>query len=82
MGLYLVEHEFDPPLPAGAINPDSKVSPCVKTHEITWVSSFLARDGSRCLCVYEAADAEAVRRAYRSAEVAFRAVWPASRLQP
>ena len=38
----------------------------------------IASDGTRCVCVYEADNAEAVRRANRSAGVGFENVWAAS----
>lgn len=84
MGLFVVEERFDPPINADGLNGYSDtLSPCLKTYDVTWVSSFVARDGTQCICVYEAPDAESVRRAYKTAEVPFQfKVWPATRYAP
>ena len=84
MSLFVVEERFDPPIDAASLNPyTDALSPCLKTYDVNWVSSFVARDGSQCVCVYEAPDAESVRRAYRLAEVPFQfKVWPATRYSP
>jgi hypothetical protein len=84
MSLLIVEERFDPPIdPDGLNGYTDALSPCLKTYDVKWVSSFVARDGSQCICVYEAPDAEAVRQAYRAAEVPFQfKVWPANHYKP
>ena len=42
-----------------------------------FVQSFVSLDRSRRICVFEAADADTVRVAYRLANVVFERVWPA-----
>jgi hypothetical protein len=81
MPLFVVEERFDPPINAEGLNPyNEALSPCLKTYDVKWVSSYVARDGAQCMCVYEAPDAEAVRRVYRAAEVPFAfKVWGATR---
>ena len=77
----MVEERFDPSLDLSQGSPVADtVSPCLPIHDVTWVSSYIANDGSRCVCVYEAESAEAVRRVYRTAGVAFENVWAASPL--
>ena len=67
-------------LQCGDCGADNSLSPCLKTYDVEWVTSFVARDGSQCVCVYEARDAESVRSAYRAAKVPFQfKVWPATR---
>jgi hypothetical protein len=43
---------------------------------IVW--SFLTLDGSRCVCVFAAPDAESVRQSQRRAGVPYEDVWPAT----
>ena len=82
MAVVLVEHLFDPPADPSAFSADTTKPPCLETLDVRWLGSFAARDGSQCVCVYDAADAEAVRRAYRQAEIPFRKVWPATHYHP
>jgi uncharacterized protein DUF4242 len=79
MAVIIVEERFDPPIDLSQGSPVAdKVSPCLPVYDVHWLSSYIARDGTRCVCVYEAADAEAVRRTYRTAGVAFENVWTAN----
>ena len=84
MPLFVVDERFDPPIDAQALNPyNEALSPCLKVYDVKWVSSFVASDGTQCVCVYEAPDADSVRRAYRTAEVPFQfKVWAATRYAP
>ena len=81
MALFVVEERFEPAIDAASLNPYSDtLSPCLKTYDVEWVTSFVARDGSQCVCVFEARDAESVRNAYRAAKVPFQfKVWGATR---
>jgi len=75
----MVEEKFEPPIDLSKGSPVAdKVSPCLPVYDVTWLSSYIASDGSRCVCVYEADTAEDVRRVYRTAGVAFENVWAAS----
>jgi hypothetical protein len=83
MPTLVVEERFDPPVDVSQVNPNAdKLSPCLPTYDVKWVASFLAADGSRCVCVYDAPNADAVRQAYRTAGVPFQTVWPASHYKP
>ena len=83
MPIIIVEERFDPPVDVSQGNPVAgDLSPCLPLEGVTWVSSFIAADGTRCVCVYDAPDAESVRRAYRKAGAAFESVWPAGHFQP
>ena len=83
MAVVIVEETFDPPIDPGQISPIAQqVSPCLPVYDVTWLHSFIARDGTRCICVYDAPDAEAVRHAYRTSGANFDAVWTASPFQP
>jgi hypothetical protein len=81
MAVVIVEEKFDPPIDLSQGSPVAdKVSPCLPVYDVHWLSSYIARDGTRCVCVYQAPDAEAVRRTYRAAGVPFENVWTASPL--
>jgi hypothetical protein len=69
MAVIMVEERFDPPIDVTQGSP---------IYDVRWLSSYIATDGTRCVCVYEADDAEAVRKVYRAANVAFEKVWTAS----
>jgi hypothetical protein len=78
--LFVVEERFDPPVALDQAAPQNdQLSPCLQIYGVGWVTSFLAADGTQCRCVYGAADAEAVRSAYRSAGMPFVRVWRARR---
>lgn len=79
MAVIMVEERFEPPIDVTQGSPIAEdVSPCLPVYDVHWLSSYIATDGTRCVCVYEAPDAESVRRAYRAAEVDFVNVWAAS----
>ena len=74
---FVVEERFDPPVDLSKAAPENPIlSPCLQRYEVNWFVSFIAADGSQCRCVYSAADADAVRSAYRSAGMPFVRVWP------
>jgi hypothetical protein len=56
------------------------VAACARTRG--WVTTYIADDRRRQLCIFEAVDAESVRRSFRTAGVAFERVWSAARLPP
>ena len=81
MAVIMVEERFDPPIDLSQGSPVAdKVSPCLPVYEVTWLSSYIASEGTRSVSVYEAETAEAVRRMYRTAGVDFENVWAASPL--
>ena len=81
MPVIMVEERFDPPIDMTQGSPVAeKVSPCLGVYEVEWLSSYIASDGTRCVCVYQANDAESVRKVYRAAGVPFENVWSAAPL--
>jgi hypothetical protein len=81
VAVIIVEERFDPPIDTSQGSPVAdKVSPCLGVYEVEWLSSYIATDGSRCVCVYQANDAESVRKVYRTAGVPFENVWAAGPL--
>ena len=83
VAVIMVEERFDPPIDLSQGSPVAdKVSPCLPVYDVTWLSSYIASDGSRCVCVYDAPSADSVRQAYRTAGVPFQAVWAANHYKP
>jgi hypothetical protein len=78
MPIFIVERLFSPPITeaqfaaAGAI-----LAPCIQERDVRHVASHFAADGSRSVCIFEAADAERVREAQRTAGAPFERVWSA-----
>jgi len=78
----IVETEFDPPLTEEEHNRQAqRLDPCLEAYGARWMRSYLSTDGRRIVCEFEAADAEAVRGAFRSARVGFTRVWTAEVFQ-
>ena len=74
----IVETVFDPPTTDEETDADAaKLHPCLDGNHVTWLRSYVSQDRRRRVCVFEAADADAVRTAYRSAGVVFERVWAA-----
>ena len=50
---------------------------CFNLHRVDWNRSFLAQDGGRMLCWYQAPDSESVRNALRQLGSDMKKVWTA-----
>jgi hypothetical protein len=53
-------------------------APCFALHGVRHVVSYVAPDGVRVICVFEAPDCEAVRTAARRLGYRYDNVWPAT----
>jgi hypothetical protein len=83
MPTYVVERVFSPALTMEQFEAASaKLAPCVQERGITYLGSQLALDGSRCICMYEAPDAERIREAQNVGGAPFERVWPAKVIKP
>jgi len=51
---------------------------CLSLHSVRHVASYVAPDGARMICIFEAPDCEAVRRAARKLGYRYDSVWPAT----
>jgi uncharacterized protein DUF4242 len=52
--------------------------PCLTLHGVRHVVSYVAPDGRKMICVFEAPDAEAVRRTARQLGYRYDSVWAAT----
>lgn len=78
MAVIVVEYEFSPPITEeGLKQMGETLAPCSRMRRLRRLRTLISNDGRRGFCEFEAADAETVRDAYRSAGVAFHSVWPA-----
>jgi hypothetical protein len=83
MAHIVIEYLYDPPLSEVDFEKNGeKLGPCLQANGVSWVATYLATDRRRRVCIFEAADAESVRAAFRSAGVAFERAWPAARYAP
>lgn len=56
--------------------------PCFELHRAELLTSFIARDARRTVCVFSAPDAEAVRRANAQARQPYVRAWTATMHEP
>jgi hypothetical protein len=83
MAYLIAEYRYDPPLTDEQLNRESAaLQPCLQAHGVRRLRTYLAADRTRGFCEFEAADAESVREAYRSAKVGFKRVWQADLYGP
>jgi hypothetical protein len=83
MPFLILEKEFDPPLSAERHDAEAQLAePCLDARGVRWIRSYLSTDRRRMICEFEAADAETVRDAFRSAGLAFVRVWAAEAYFP
>ncbi len=81
MPLIILESVFDPPITDDEFDAlADRLNPCLDARHARWVTSYLALDRRRRICVFEARDAEGVREAYRLAGVKFERAWPAEQI--
>ncbi|HVR02364.1 MAG TPA: nickel-binding protein [Polyangia bacterium] len=72
MPYLLVEYDHDPPITLEALTDGvRRLEPCLAVRGIRKLRSWVSTDRRWGICEYEAADAESVREAYRSADVKF-----------
>ncbi|MFV8816430.1 DUF4242 domain-containing protein [Haliea sp. E17] len=55
---------------------------CLEEYRVTFLRSFFSTDFRRMLCVYQAPDAESVRRTQEQAEMPFERVWACRNFTP
>ena len=82
MSLIIIESSWDEPISDEEFDTlAERVTPCLDERQATWVTSYMATDRRRRVCVFEARDAESVRQAYRLSGVKFDRVWAAEQIR-
>jgi Protein of unknown function (DUF4242) len=76
----IVEHQFeDRPFDIDRYNDAQRGNAwCLETHGVRHVVSYVTPDARRMICVFEAPDAEAVRRTARELGYKYDRLWPAT----
>jgi hypothetical protein len=83
MPYLIVEYRHDPPISDDQLYDASvALEPCLKVRNVRKLRSYVSEDHTRGFCEFEAADAESVREAYRSAKIKFENVWTAELYGP
>ena len=81
MSLIIIESSWEEPISDEEFDAiAARVTPCLDERQATWVTSYMATDRRRRVCVFEARDAESVRQAYRLSGVKFDRVWAAEQI--
>jgi hypothetical protein len=76
METVVIERWFEEPVAFQEIQDlEDAGSWCLDLYSVTFLKTFFSRDRKRMICLYEAPDAEAVRRAERQAKVPFDLAW-------
>jgi hypothetical protein len=79
MATVVVEHEFKRRVSATGLHAGvDSARWCMDLHRVRPGVHYLATDGFRCACVFDAPDAEAIRAALRAALISPKAVWAAT----
>lgn len=74
----IMERSFDPPLSEVDLeHMTAGLSPCLQQFSVRWQHSYISKDRKRLICAFEAADAESVRLAFRTAGMRPGTLWPA-----
>jgi hypothetical protein len=83
MEYVVAERVFDAPVMADRLHALAEESRwCLEQNRVNAVRAYLSRDGHKMVCLFEAPDAEAVRRVNQQARVPALRVWTASVLGP
>ena len=78
MAVLVLEQTFESPVSPEELTDSAKrLDKCLEAHGARWMRSYLSKDRKRMICEFEAADAEQVRDAARSAGVPFDDCWTA-----
>lgn len=82
MELVLVERRFDEPVSFEEIQKvENENAWCLETHHVRFIKTFVSRDRRRMVCLYEAPDAESVRKTQDQARIPYERAWTCMHLQ-
>jgi Nickel responsive protein SCO4226-like len=74
-GVVVVERALDPALDEAAIRAAAEDDTCRTQWGCRLLGSYLSTDGRRCLCLYEAPDAESVRQVQQTGTLPYERAW-------
>lgn len=83
MQLVIVQREFDAPREVAELQAiEDENAWCLETNNVTFSHTYVSADGKTMLCVYQAPDAEAVRRVQDQAKMPYSRIYAVERVQP
>lgn len=78
MSTVVMERLYDETRSADQIDTmNQAIAPCLEVNGITHLQTLVSADRKRFICIFEAPDAQAVRRAIDSAGVTYQSIWAA-----
>jgi hypothetical protein len=78
MRVLIVEYKHESPVTDEQLRAATdKLHDCLETRAVKWIQTYLTEDRTHQFCIFEAPDADAVRSAYRMADVKFERVFAA-----
>jgi len=76
MALVIVERSFEEPQVFDDLQAaESAVAWCLEQNSVTFLRSYFAVDRKRMICLYEAPDAEAVRRTQKEGGLSYTRIY-------
>jgi len=79
MAIVVVERSFDAPVEFEEIQEEeTRFAWCLAENGIQFIQTYLSLDRKRMTCIYEAPDAEAVRRVNDRAKLPYDRIWSAT----
>jgi hypothetical protein len=81
-GVVVVERALDPALDEAGIRAAAQDDTCRTQWGCRLLQTYLSVDGRRCLCLYQAPDAEAVRQVQRLGTLPFERAWTSAVREP
>jgi hypothetical protein len=83
METVVVERNFEQPVDVEALQScEERAQWCLEAFNVRFLHSYVSPDRKRMICVYEAPDAESVRKVNTTNKIPFDRVWSASVLAP
>jgi hypothetical protein len=78
MSVIVVERSFAEPVNVVELQEqENRHHGCLEMHGVVFLRTYVSSDSRRMICLYEAPDAEAVRRVNDVAQLAYDRVWAA-----
>ena len=81
-GVVIVERELDPALDEAAIRAAAEDDTCRSQWGCRLLGTYLSIDGRRCLCLYDAPDAESVRQVQKTGTLSYERAWTSAVHEP
>lgn len=81
MAIVVVERVFDRPVTEAQMRSQHEDATCTDLYQVKVLWTYLATDGLRSFCAFEAPDAEAVRSLQRINNLPYERIWSADMME-